>query len=144
MRARRPRRDGTSPSHTVRTNARHSLEPVKRVILISFDIDGTLEEGDPPGILTIEFVREAKRDGFVVGSCSDRPISAQRAMWKRHGIDVDFAVSKHMLADLKSQFPADVYYHIGDREDSDKRPAEQAGFEFLWPDEALEKPWFRR
>ena len=111
------------------------------MILISFDIDGTLEEGDPPGVLTIEFVREAKRDGFIVGSCSDRPISAQRAMWERHGIDVDFAVSKQMLVDLKAQFPADVYYHIGDREDLDKRPAEQAGFKFLWPDEALTKPW---
>ena len=118
------------------------------MILISFDIDGTLEEGDPPGILTIEFVREAKRYGLIVGSCSDRPISAQRAMWERHGIDVDFAVSKHMLGDLKAQFPVDVYYHIGDREDLDKRPAEQAGFKFLWPHEALEKPWgspsFRR
>lgn len=118
------------------------------MILISFDIDGTLEEGDPPGILTIEFVREAKSGGFIVGSCSDRPISAQRAMWERHGIDVDFAVSKHMLSDLKAQFQADVYYHIGDREDLDKRPAEQAGFEFLWPHEALERPWgspsFRR
>jgi len=113
------------------------------MILISFDIDGTLEEGDPPGILTIDFVREAKKDGFLVGSCSDRPISAQRAMWERHGIEVDFAVSKHMLPDVKSRFTADVYYHIGDREDLDKRPAEQAGFEFLWPDEALAKPWGR-
>ena len=117
------------------------------MILISFDIDGTLEEGDPPGILTIDFVREAKKGGFLVGSCSDRPISAQRAMWERHGIEVDFAVSKHMLGDVKARFPADVYYHIGDREDLDKRPAERAGFEFLWPDEALAKPWdnsFRR
>ena len=118
------------------------------MILISFDIDGTLEEGDPPGILTMEFVREAKQDGLLIGSCSDRPISAQRAMWERHGIEVDFAVSKPMLGDVKSQFPADVYYHIGDREDLDKRPAEQAGFEFLWPHEALAKPWastsFRR
>ncbi|MDE0659267.1 MAG: HAD family hydrolase [Gammaproteobacteria bacterium] len=114
-----------------------------QMILISFDIDGTLEEGDPPGILTIDFVREAKKDGYLVGSCSDRPISAQRAMWARHGIEVDFAVSKHMLPEVKSRFTADVYYHIGDREDLDKRPAEQAGFEFLWPDEALAKPWAR-
>ncbi|MDE0422707.1 MAG: HAD family hydrolase [Gammaproteobacteria bacterium] len=116
---------------------------MRRTILISFDIDGTLEEGDPPGILAIDFVREAQKDGFVVGSCSDRPISAQRAMWERHGIEVDFAVSKHMLAEVKSQFSADVYYHIGDREDLDKRVAEQAGFAFLWPHEALAKPWHK-
>ncbi len=114
------------------------------MILISFDIDGTLEEGDPPGVLTIDFVREAKENGFLVGSCSDRPISAQRAMWERHGIEVDFAVSKHMLGDVKARFRADVYYHIGDREDLDKRPAERAGFEFLWPHEALERPWLGR
>ena len=111
------------------------------MILISFDIDGTLEEGDPPGVLTMDFVRETKNLGLIVGSCSDRPISAQRALWKRHGIDVDFTVSKHMLGDVKAQFQADVYYHIGDREDLDKRPAERAGFEFLWPDEALGEPW---
>jgi hypothetical protein len=29
------------------------------VILISFDIDGTLEGGDPPGPVPLEFVRRA-------------------------------------------------------------------------------------
>ena len=109
--------------------------------LISFDIDGTLTEGDPPGILTIDLVREVKAQGFLVGSCSDRPISAQRAMWERHGITVDFTVSKHMLPDVKSEFEATTYYHIGDREDLDKKPAEAAGFEFLWPHEAVDMPW---
>ena len=33
-------------------------------ILISFDIDGTLEVGDPPGILTMEMVRSAQQKGF--------------------------------------------------------------------------------
>ena len=111
------------------------------MVLISFDIDGTLTVGDPPGILGMELVREAKREGCLVGSCSDRPISAQRALWQQHGIAVDFTVSKHMLADVKAQFEADAYYHIGDREDLDKRPAERAGFAFLWPHEALDKPW---
>ena len=113
------------------------------MILISFDIDGTLEEGDPPGVLTMDFVREVKGQGYLVGSCSDRPISAQRAMWERHGIEVDFTVSKHMLEDVKADFEAEVYYHIGDREDLDKRPAEKAGFEFLWPHEAVDHPYFR-
>ena len=48
------------------------------VILISFDIDGTLEVGDPPGVLTMEFVRKTQEAGILVGSCSDRPISGQR------------------------------------------------------------------
>ncbi len=111
------------------------------VILISFDIDGTLEVGDPPGVLSMDLVRRASARGCVIGSCSDRPISGQRAIWEQHEIPVDFAVTKHMLPDVKAKFQADVYYHIGDREDLDKKYALEAGFEFLWPDEAMEEPW---
>ena len=111
------------------------------VILISFDIDGTLEVGDPPGILSMDMVRRAHEKGMLVGSCSDRTMSGQQAIWDSHNIPVDFVVSKQMLPEVKGRFPADVYYHIGDREDLDKRYALEAGFEFLWPDEALEEPW---
>ena len=114
------------------------------VILISFDIDGTLEVGDPPGILTMELVRRTQEKGYLVGSCSDRPISGQRAIFEQHNIPMDFAVSKHQLPDVKAKFQADVYYHIGDREDLDKKTALDAGFEFLWPDEAALEPWLQR
>jgi hypothetical protein len=110
--------------------------------LISFDIDGTLEVGDPPGVLTMDMVRRARERGFLIGSCSDRPISAQRSIWGQHNISIDFAVGKLMLPDVKAQFEADVYCHIGDREDLDKKYALEAGFEFLWPDEAIMKSWF--
>ncbi len=111
------------------------------VILISFDIDGTLEVGDPPGVLTMELVRRTKEKGFLVGSCSDRTLSGQRAIWEQHNIAFDFVASKHQLADVKAKFKADAYYHIGDREDLDKKYALEAGFEFLWPDEAISEPW---
>ena len=111
-------------------------------ILISFDIDGTLEVGDPPGILTMEMVRRAQEKGCLIGSCSDRPLSGQRAIWDQHQIPVDFVVSKHLLAEVKAKFEAEVYYHIGDREDLDKKNALQAGFEFLWPEEAVRMPLF--
>ena len=112
------------------------------IILISFDIDGTLEVGDPPGILTMEMVRRAQERGCLIGSCSDRSLSGQRAIWDQHHIPVDFIVSKHMLSEVKTKFEAEVYYHIGDREDLDKKNALAAGFEFLWPDEAVRMPWF--
>ena len=113
-------------------------------ILISFDIDGTLEVGDPPGVLTMDMVRAVRARGFIIGSCSDRPPSSQRAIWEQHDIPVDFAVPKHMLPDVKAEFQdADEYYHIGDREDLDKYYALQAGFKFLWPDEAAAQPWFQ-
>ena len=60
--------------------------------LISFDIDGTLEVGDPPGIITLDMVRKAKELGFWVGSCSDRTISTQQRIWRDSGISVDFTV----------------------------------------------------
>jgi hypothetical protein len=113
------------------------------VILISFDIDGTLEVGDPPGVLTMDMVRRVREKGYLIGSCSDRPISAQRAIWERHTITIAFAVGKMMLPDVMEKFAAEIYYHIGDREDLDKKYALEAGFEFLWPDEAIMKSWFR-
>lgn len=112
------------------------------VILISFDIDGTLEVGDPPGALTMAMVKRVQQQGCWIGSCSDRPISAQRAIWAQHNIAIDFAVGKLMLPDVKAKFVADVYYHIGDREDLDRKYALEAGFEFLWPHEAIVQPWF--
>jgi hypothetical protein len=125
--------------------ARRTLEEEREtdlVILISFDIDGTLEVGDPPGVLTMAMVRCAREKGFLIGSCSDRPISAQRAIWGGHDIPIDFAVGKMMLPNVKAAFRADVYCHIGDREDLDKKYALAAGFEFFWPEEAILKSWF--
>ena len=70
-------------------------------ILISFDIDGTLEVGDPPGAVTMDMVRMARKRGFITGSCSDRPMSTQRAIWREHDIEFDFVCYKHMLPNLK-------------------------------------------
>lgn len=109
-------------------------------ILISFDIDGTMEFGDPPGGITLEMVRRAKEMGFVIGSCSDRPVSSQKGLWERHNIEVQFTVPKHGLPDVKGQFDVAEYYHIGDR-DTDQQYAEKAGFVFYWTHEALDEPW---
>ncbi|ETW93611.1 MAG: hypothetical protein ETSY1_38450 [Candidatus Entotheonella factor] len=99
--------------------------------LISFDIDGTLEMGDPPGIITLDMVRHARQLGYLIGSCSDRPISVQTRLWDEQQIAVDFTVLKHRLEDVRSQFSATVYYHIGDTH-ADQYYAQQAGFHFIW------------
>ncbi len=98
--------------------------------LISFDIDGTLEVGDPPGGITMEMVRQVKSLGYLIGSCSDRTVSEQQRIWRDHGIVVDFTVLKHRLEAVKKQFQAEEYYHVGDTE-TDRRVALQAGFSFL-------------
>jgi hypothetical protein len=108
--------------------------------LVSFDIDGTLEIGDPPGIVTIPMVRLAKSLGYVIGTCSDRPVSFQRALWDRLRVSADFTVLKHRLIDVRARFPAAAYYHIGDTE-TDDVVATGAGFRFLRADAAGHRSW---
>ena len=110
------------------------------VPLLSFDIDGTLEIGDPPGVIPIALVKEVKQLGYLVGSCSDRPISFQQAMWARLGVTPDFTALKHRLADVKARFAAAAYYHVGDT-DIDAHFAQLAGFVFLSADVAARRIW---
>jgi hypothetical protein len=108
--------------------------------LVSFDIDGTLEIGDPPGIVTIPMVRLAKSLGYLIGSCSDRPIGFQQELWEKLRISADFTVLKHRLVDVKALFQAEAYYHIGDT-DTDHVVATGAGFRFLRADVAAHRAW---
>jgi hydroxymethylpyrimidine pyrophosphatase-like HAD family hydrolase len=108
--------------------------------LISFDIDGTLEVGDPPGYVTMNMVRRAKELGYIIGSCSDRMISNQQRIWREHDILVEFTVLKHQLDLVKVKFEAEEYYHIGDTE-LDRIAAGRAGFEYLMPDATVDRLW---
>ena len=109
-------------------------------ILISFDIDGTLEVGDPPGCITLDMVRKAKDNGFIIGSCSDRTVSNQQRIWQENAIPMEFTVLKHQLDQVKADFEAEEYYHIGDTE-IDRRYALQSGFHFLLPDVEVAQLW---
>ena len=108
--------------------------------LISFDIDGTLEVGDPPGYITMEMVRRAKDLGYIIGSCSDRTVSNQRRIWVAHDISVAFTVLKHQLDLVKAEFNAEQYYHIGDT-NMDRHYAARAGFAFFYPDTTVDHLW---
>ena len=99
--------------------------------LISFDIDGTMFFGSPPGHITLDIVRKAKELGYLIGSASDRTISNQTDLWKEHGVEVDFVSLKHRLPELKEKFNGPKCLHIGDTE-MDRYFAVQAGFDFLW------------
>ncbi|MBF8267573.1 MAG: hypothetical protein HW388_1081 [Dehalococcoidia bacterium] len=112
-------------------------------VVISFDIDGTLEVGDPPGPVTLEMVRRARDLGCIIGSASDRSISAQQALWQRHNIEVHFTSLKHKLADVKAAFEAEWYVHTGDRE-LDRQFALEAGFDFIWMDAGAKEPWIAK
>jgi hypothetical protein len=99
------------------------------ITLVSFDIDGTLIIGDPPGQIELFTVERARALGYVIGSCSDRTISNQEELWGTHGIEVDFVCLKHRLDDIRERFSAARYVHIGDT-DVDRYYARQSGFEF--------------
>jgi hypothetical protein len=108
--------------------------------LISLDIDGTLEVGDPPGCITIARVREALELGYIVGSCSDWPVSHQKRMWLAHGIPVSFTVLKHQLDRVRAEFSAERYVHIGDT-NIDRHYAERNGFVYFYPDASIDHLW---
>jgi hypothetical protein len=103
-------------------------------VVISFDIDGTLEDGDPPGPLSMHHARSALALGYVVGSASDRTLGEQRRMWERHGITPHFVSHKHTLHHIAERFPSHRRVHVGDT-DNDERFALAAGFEFVHVEE---------
>ena len=109
-------------------------------ILLSFDIDGTLEMGDPPGGVTADMVRHAHELGFIVGSCSDKPLSTQRRIWEEMEIEPAFVSAKHQLGMVREKIQADEYYHMGDR-DTDFQAAKDNDFGFWWHYEAEKQPW---
>ncbi len=108
--------------------------------LISFDIDGTLETGDPPGLITMARVRHALALGYIIGSCSDRTIAHQQRMWRDHDIPVSFTVLKHHLERVRIEIDAEVYVHIGDTH-ADEYYAEKAGFVYYFPDDSIDHLW---
>ena len=110
------------------------------ITVVSFDIDGTLEVGDPAGVVPVALVRAARGLGYVIGSCSDRPVRHQQEMWEHLRIAVDFTVLKHRLGDVKARFPSARCYHIGDTE-TDERFALAAGFQFLSAHPAAHHAW---
>ena len=105
------------------------------MILVSLDIDGTLERGDPPGPVTFEFARRAAEAGALVGSSSDRALADQREFWLAGAVTVDFTVLKQQLPQLPGRYPGCRYLHIGDSM-MDEYYAGLGGFEF-WNARAL-------
>jgi hypothetical protein len=98
--------------------------------LVSFDIDGTLELGDPPGPIPGSFVSHVREQGCLIGSASDRTLREQDDIWTALGLKPDFVSRKHRLEEVRLSFTWDRLFHIGDTH-IDKHFAKLAGFEFI-------------
>lgn len=105
-----------------------------QITVVSFDIDGTMEFGDPPGPIAVALVKAMADLGHVVGSGSDRTRADQAGLWEAHGVDVHFVGGKHHLPEVRERFRAARYVHIGDT-DVDAHFARVADFEFFWSHE---------
>ena len=108
------------------------------MILVSLDIDGTLEGGDPPGPIPLEFARRLQALGVLVGSSSGRTLSEQQRFWQAGDVEIDFVILKHHLPELPGKYDCGRYLHIGDTS-QDLYFADLAGFEF-WHVDSLERP----
>jgi phosphoglycolate phosphatase-like HAD superfamily hydrolase len=104
------------------------------MMVVSFDIDGTMEFGNPPGPIAVALVKAMAELGHVVGSGSDRTRTDQAQLWEAHGVDIHFVGGKHHLPDVRERFTAPRYVHIGDT-DVDAHFAKAAGFDFYWSHE---------
>ncbi len=133
-----PRPNGREPASSRANGPARSERAVEEAlrILVSFDIDGTMEFGDPPGPVSAAVARELVGRGYIVGVASDWPRSSQQPLWSRHGVEPEFVGGKHHLHEVKAQFAADRYVHVGDT-DVDERYALLAGFDFLHVDELV-------
>ena len=99
-------------------------------MLVSFDIDGTLELGDPPGPISAGFVLHARQQGCVIGSASDRTLREQGEIWTALGLEPDFVSRKHQLEKVRESFAWSSLFHIGDTH-IDEHFAKLAGFAFI-------------
>jgi hypothetical protein len=99
--------------------------------LLSLDIDGTLEAGDPPGPISFRAVLRARSAGAIIGSCSDRTFTEQEIMWRKRGIVPTFVSGKQHLSAIRDRFPTfSAYVHVGDT-DVDRQWAWRADFAFV-------------
>lgn len=100
------------------------------VSLISFDIDGTLEVGDPPELSLSAPSDERVTAATSSGVARTGTVRYQEELWAQHGVTMDFVIVKQGLLTIKSTFDIEQHLHIGDT-DVDALIARQAGFSFL-------------
>lgn len=109
-------------------------------LVISFDVDGTLQFGDPPGPITPRTIRALQEARAVIGSASDRTVADQTRLWQQAGIKPVFVVVKNQLKSLLSSFPGGLFVHVGDGF-ADHLEATKAGAIFVHVNTLSSEQW---
>ncbi|MFC7550460.1 hypothetical protein [Plantactinospora sp. GCM10030261] len=109
-------------------------------VLLSLDIDGTLDCGNPSGRLCRQDALAAVEAGALIGSASDRTASDQVRVWAGWRVTPTFVVPKHGLAEVAARFPGWSRLHVGDGF-VDWLEATRAGFDFLNVADLAATPW---
>lgn len=109
-------------------------------LVISFDVDGTLQFGDPPGPITPRTIKALQEARVVIGSASDRTVTDQTRMWRQASLKPVFIVVKNQLRTLPSSFPNSLLVHVGDRF-ADELEASMAGVVFVHVDTLSSEQW---
>lgn len=97
--------------------------------VIAFDVDGTLEYGDPKGPVELKRVKELKDEGFTVGIIGAK----EKVEHLIPGLDFYYrgdSVKFVFLKEVKEKFSSIIGIYVADME-SDRRAALEAGFCFI-------------
>jgi hypothetical protein len=105
----------------------------KLPFVVAFDVDGTLEYGDPEGPIKLERVKQLKDEGFSVG------IIGAREKVENLLPNLDFyspgdPLKPEGLREVKERFNPIMGIYVADRA-SDREAALQTGFCFMYADD---------
>jgi len=98
-------------------------------VLIAFDVDGTLECGNPPGPIRLERVRLLKEAGFTVGIIG----ALERVMPKLPNLDFYYPGDPHKpegLKEVKEKFKPLLAIYVADLP-SDRKSALKLSYSYI-------------
>lgn len=110
-----------------------SAPPKAPSVLVAFDVDGTLEVGDPRGPIKLDDVRRLKEAGLIVGIVGAREKVEGRLVGLDFYMEGD-PYKERNLKELASRFKPALAIYVADRP-SDREAALRAGFCYLKPDD---------
>ena len=102
-------------------------------VVVAFDVDGTLEVGNPPGPIKLSELKRLKELGLVVG------IVGAFEKVKRIISDLEFYYPGHphkpkYLKEIKERYNPVIAIYVGD-DDADRVAALSSGFIYVRPED---------